>query len=49
MRRLDPAGRLVFHHVPAKDELFKPEIDRGRLRGLLLDSLLPGTVHWDPP
>ncbi|KJK57375.1 FAD-dependent oxidoreductase [Saccharothrix sp. ST-888] len=25
----------------------KPEIDRGQLRGLLLDSLTEGTVRWD--
>ncbi|MFE3200464.1 FAD-dependent oxidoreductase [Embleya sp. NPDC055664] len=46
MRKLDPSGRIIFHHVPAADELFKPEIDRGHLRALLLDSLHPGTVHW---
>ncbi|ONF63520.1 FAD-dependent oxidoreductase [Amycolatopsis keratiniphila] len=46
MRKLDPAGRLLAHHVPAEGELFKPEIDRGQLRGLLLDSLKPDTVHW---
>ncbi|QFZ20279.1 FAD-dependent oxidoreductase [Saccharothrix syringae] len=46
MRQLDPAGRLTFHHVPEADELVKPEIDRGRLRELLLGSLRPGTVHW---
>ncbi|WP_037303105.1 FAD-dependent oxidoreductase [Amycolatopsis orientalis] len=46
MRRLDPAGRLLVHHVPAEGELFKPEIDRGLLRGMLLDSLEPGTVEW---
>ncbi|MFE2378759.1 FAD-dependent oxidoreductase [Streptomyces sp. NPDC059398] len=46
MRRLDPAGRLTSHEVPGPDELFRPEIDRGTLRDLLLGSLEPGTVHW---
>jgi 2-polyprenyl-6-methoxyphenol hydroxylase-like FAD-dependent oxidoreductase len=46
MRQLDPAGQVKFHHVPDEDELFKPEIDRGQLRDLLLRSLRPGTVRW---
>ncbi|QMU75095.1 FAD-dependent monooxygenase [Streptacidiphilus sp. PB12-B1b] len=46
MRQLDSAGTLTFHKVPEPDERFKPEIDRGLLRTLLLDSLQPGTVHW---
>ncbi|MFB4263304.1 FAD-dependent oxidoreductase [Nonomuraea sp. GTA35] len=46
MRQLDPAGTILFHHVPEQGERFKPEIDRGRLRDLLLDSLQPGTVRW---
>ncbi|MFE9067359.1 FAD-dependent oxidoreductase [Streptomyces violaceusniger] len=46
MRKIDPAGTMTFHHVPEADELFKPEIDRGQLRTLLLDSLRPGTVQW---
>ncbi|MDA3645101.1 FAD-dependent monooxygenase [Saccharopolyspora indica] len=46
MRQLDPAGRITAHHVPGPDELFKPEIDRGQLRDLLLGSLQPGTVRW---
>lgn len=29
------------------DEWFRPEIDRGPLRTILLDSLLPDTVVWD--
>ncbi|MEU6442421.1 NAD(P)/FAD-dependent oxidoreductase [Streptomyces sp. NPDC047046] len=37
---------LKGRHVPEPDELFKPEIDRGVLRDLLLDSLALGTVRW---
>jgi 2-polyprenyl-6-methoxyphenol hydroxylase-like FAD-dependent oxidoreductase len=47
MRQLDHAtGTIGFHHVPAEGERFKPEIDRGHLRELLLASLRPGTVRW---
>ncbi|RJL22977.1 FAD-dependent oxidoreductase [Bailinhaonella thermotolerans] len=46
MRQMNPEGQVLFHHVPGDGELFKPEIDRGRLRSLLLDSLQPGTVRW---
>ncbi|MET8448584.1 NAD(P)/FAD-dependent oxidoreductase [Streptomyces sp. NPDC005209] len=46
MRQMDPTGQITSHKVPEAGELFKPEIDRGQLRGLLLDSLEPGTVHW---
>ncbi|GAA2324455.1 NAD(P)/FAD-dependent oxidoreductase [Streptomyces cuspidosporus] len=47
MRQMDPAGTMLVHHVPEQDERFKPEIDRGQLCDLLLDSLRPGTVRWD--
>ncbi|MEW2168148.1 NAD(P)/FAD-dependent oxidoreductase [Streptomyces sp. NPDC007084] len=46
MRQMDPAGTLLFHHTPEAGERFKPEIDRGQLRDLLLGSLTPGTVRW---
>ncbi|MBF9066510.1 FAD-dependent oxidoreductase [Streptacidiphilus fuscans] len=46
MRQLDPAGTVLFHHTPDEGERFKPEIDRGLLRDLLLNSLQPGTVRW---
>ena len=44
MRQLEPDGRRKMHHVPEHDERFKPEIDRGQLRSLLLRSLPPATV-----
>ncbi|WP_435133971.1 FAD-dependent oxidoreductase [Actinacidiphila sp. bgisy144] len=46
MRQLDTTGTIVFHHLPQEGERFKPEIDRGALRDLLLNSLEPGTVRW---
>ncbi|MGY6025166.1 FAD-dependent oxidoreductase [Streptomyces spinosirectus] len=46
MRQLDTAGTILFHHLPEEGEQFKPEIDRGHLRDLLLGSLRPGTVRW---
>ena len=46
MRKLNPAGTVLTRTVPEPDDLFKPEIDRGQLRDLLLGSLQPGTVRW---
>ncbi|MGW2633228.1 FAD-dependent oxidoreductase [Streptomyces chattanoogensis] len=46
MRLLDHTGTLLFQRRPAPGEQRNPEIDRGELRRLLLDSLAPGTVRW---
>jgi len=46
MRQMDPSGTITSHQIPAPEERFKPEIDRGVLRDLLLGSLEPGTVAW---
>jgi len=53
MRILDKhATILLDDHADSKNENlgdagFRPEIDRGPLRKILLDSLKPGTVVWD--
>ena len=50
MRAVDPkTAELVMHEVPADGDEFRPEIDRGQLRGILLDSLTPGTIRWGRP
>ncbi|MFF0139352.1 FAD-dependent oxidoreductase [Streptomyces sp. NPDC005227] len=46
MRQMDSDATLLFHHTPEAGDRFKPEIDRGQLRDLLLDSLKPDTVQW---
>ncbi|RZJ50364.1 MAG: FAD-dependent monooxygenase [Flavobacterium sp.] len=53
LRVLDENANIFFdeheHEVTRDfgDEHFRPEIDRGPLRKLLLDSLQPDTVIWD--
>ncbi|MFH8346287.1 FAD-dependent oxidoreductase [Streptomyces sp. NPDC018045] len=45
-RLYDRHAALVRHDRAGEGDLSRPEIDRGRLRALLLDSLTPGTVRW---
>ena len=52
-RVVDPYGRIVFDDASQESAadfgsaFFRPEIDRGPLRDMLLNSLQPGTVIWD--
>ena len=51
-RMVDKDGNVCFEEYNDEadnfdNEFFRPEIDRGVLRNVLLDSLLPGTVIWD--
>ncbi|MGK5728597.1 FAD-dependent oxidoreductase [Streptomyces sp. URMC 124] len=48
-RMYDRHANLVRRDRAGAGDLSRPEIDRGRLRALLLDSLAPGTVRWDHP
>lgn len=38
---------VLAHQVPSPDADGRPEIDRGQLRGLLLESIAEGTVRWN--
>ncbi|KAA9148920.1 FAD-dependent monooxygenase [Amycolatopsis acidicola] len=44
-RLVDSSGVVRFSQEDDGDG-GRPEVDRGQLRQLLLDSLAPGTVHW---
>lgn len=52
LRITDKQARVLYdqhtetQHLSFDAEHFRPEIDRGPLRDILLDSLLPGTVAW---
>ncbi|KAA0929029.1 FAD-dependent oxidoreductase [Streptomyces apricus] len=45
-RVVDRHGTLLFD-LPADPGSARPEVDRGELRRLLVDSLAPGTIRWD--
>ncbi|MFG2286454.1 FAD-dependent oxidoreductase [Streptomyces sp. NPDC048595] len=45
-RLYDRHAALIRHDRAGEGDLSRPEIDRGQLRTLLLDSLAPGTVRW---
>jgi 2-polyprenyl-6-methoxyphenol hydroxylase-like FAD-dependent oxidoreductase len=48
LRITDARGAVLHDHLRRMSGAGKrPEIERGPLRDLLLDSLEPGTVHWD--
>ncbi|WP_371648985.1 MULTISPECIES: FAD-dependent oxidoreductase [unclassified Streptomyces] len=48
MRLVGRDGRILFDAIPPEADTAEgnPEIDRGQLRDLLLDSLKPDTVSW---
>ncbi len=43
----EKGGSLIFDASSSSHLEIKPEIDRGDLRNLLVNSLLPGTILWD--
>jgi 2-polyprenyl-6-methoxyphenol hydroxylase-like FAD-dependent oxidoreductase len=48
LRLTDSSGTVLYDHARRMSGAGKrPEIERGPLRDLLLDSLEPGTVRWD--
>lgn len=46
MRRLSKEGQVLFEIRPDEGPGDRPEVDRTALRAMLLDSLVPGVVHW---
>jgi 2-polyprenyl-6-methoxyphenol hydroxylase-like FAD-dependent oxidoreductase len=46
IRVVDKNGKMFVDLRPKDDAQSRPEIDRGILRGLLIDSLAPETIRW---
>lgn len=49
IRVVDKRGKMFVDLRPQDDAQSRPEIDRGQLRSLLMDSLDPGTIAWGRP
>ena len=48
LRIMDKQANIIIEDAPkTEEEIFRPEIDRGPLQQILLDSLQSGTVVWD--
>lgn len=48
LRLTDASGKVLHDHIRRMSGAGKrPEIERGPLRDILIDSLQPGTVEWD--
>lgn len=48
VRIIDKYATIIAEDLPTpEEEIGRPEIDRGPLQQILLDSLQPGTVIWD--
>jgi 2-polyprenyl-6-methoxyphenol hydroxylase-like FAD-dependent oxidoreductase len=46
VRVVDKHGKMFIDLRPKDEAEPRPEIDRGELRGLLIDSLASGTIQW---
>ncbi|MCK1718681.1 NAD(P)/FAD-dependent oxidoreductase [Bradyrhizobium sp. 141] len=46
LRIVDKAGTPYWNEIGALDAFDRPEVDRGALRDLLIDSLEPGRLRW---
>lgn len=46
LRLLDKTGKVYWDEISGPEDNHRPEIDRGVLRKLLLDSIEPNTIKW---
>ncbi|MEU2281885.1 NAD(P)/FAD-dependent oxidoreductase [Streptomyces sp. NPDC013178] len=46
MKLFDRHGTLLREETAQEDDMDRPEIDRGTLRDILMDSVDPQTIHW---